>query len=126
MTRFTLTASTESNDATGNIAAVFLSARVATREAAAAIAARFPKMCRVRNCELWGAPGTTGLVDVTISFRADNANKGANETGVRRIRRILSTIDAAADMTYIYDANIYRNSAPAATFAAFIGQAVRS
>lgn len=129
-TPFTVSAFTDGN---GALAHVEARAYFATDEAATAYVAALPKSLRLRVCHIgtsyeanpqfaldrtlnalglrWGL--TTGVSDESfcipfVSFTADFtpncANKGANETGRRRLARFLSLVEWSYESPYVTNA----------------------
>lgn len=101
-----------------NATATFIEACAYTTQAdAAAVAARFPKMCRVRvgtttaskrewlaDCAVQGDSGNwiCGSVTFRVNLRADSVNKGANETGMRRWKAFVKAAKAAGyELAYV-------------------------
>ena len=59
-----------------------------TEELAQQYAAKFPKSLKMRAYRVSGSEGDFGGVGVNIKLSSDDVNKGINETGVARLRRI--------------------------------------
>lgn len=86
----------------GNVSAGLI---VATPEEARAIAATFPKSVGVKASEISGSDEGTGYVSFSVWLSPDAANKGKNETGLKRLRRFLQIA------SWRYDAEAFGNSA---------------
>ena len=92
----------ESDDHT--IEGVEFTADVATAEEAREIAASFPKYLKVYGGKISGSPlkedGTTdymkslewGYVSMKAFLTSDGVNKGANETGMKRVKKFASMV----------------------------------
>jgi hypothetical protein len=72
---------------------VGVSAEFPTLADAQAYVARLPKAWRMRAATLSGADYVRGYASVSIQFGADRANKGRNESGLKRLRAILGRPD---------------------------------
>lgn len=67
---------------------IVVDAIVETPEEACELAASFPKSIKVCGCALDTPTLRKGYVSCVIRLQADRLNKGYNETGVRRYRRL--------------------------------------
>ena len=85
-----------------------------TAAEAEAYAAQFPKSWGIRGGSISGAGEYTGYVDINqVNLTSNNANKGINETGLKRLRTILAGL-AARGITPTYTTpygNSYRSEA---------------
>jgi hypothetical protein len=110
------------------------SAELDTVEQARQIAAAFPKSAGLKPTTLstyvkdeYGEPVpdpiagrryqhiTKGYIGFYVKLDADNANKGRNEAGIKRLRSLLRNIERLGH-TYRYDADAYTNGMTADEF----------
>lgn len=90
-------------------------ARVADKAEAERAAALFPKYLKVRGGTISGDPQNgTGYVSFDVRFVADGVNKGANETGLKRLRAFLKVA------SWNYDSAAFSNSATQDQFDRFV------
>lgn len=84
---------------------------VPTIEEAQALAARFPKSLRVKGSGICDGLGKSwGVVKLEASMSPDGVNKGANETGIRRVRGFFK---ACAKLGIVLEySRFYGNSSP--------------
>ncbi len=68
---------------------VHFSARFATLEEAQAFAAQFPKSLNLKAGSLSGDPAHKAIVSFQAYFKADGVQGKANETGAKRVKRLL-------------------------------------
>ena len=68
------------------------SCRMATHEDAKAFAATFPKSWGVKATTLAGDDEHKGIVVFHVQLHADGVNKGVNERGLWRLRKILGRV----------------------------------
>ena len=78
--------------ASGKLTSVSFKAYFATREEAAAFAARFPKGVRAHSGGLSGAPGVTGFTEIGISFTSNKATGARNDASIGRYAAVMRAV----------------------------------
>jgi hypothetical protein len=76
----------------GKLAGVSFKAYFATREEAAAFAARFPKSVQARYTVLSGAPGVAGIVEISLSFTPNKATGAKNDASISRYAAVMRAV----------------------------------
>lgn len=66
---------------------------VADLETAQAIVALFPKSVGIKASGLTGSTEGTGFISFRVQLLADDVNKGRNETGIKRLTRLLAVAE---------------------------------
>lgn len=76
----------------GELTGVSFKAYFATREEAATFAARFPKSVRARSTGLSGAPGVTGIAEISLSFTPNKATGAKNDASISRYVAVMRAL----------------------------------
>lgn len=76
----------------GKLSGVSFKAYFATREEAAAFAARFPKGVRALSTGLSGAPGVTGAAEINLSFAPNKATGTKNDASIARYAAVMRAV----------------------------------
>lgn len=95
----------------GKLADVSFAAYFATREEAAAFAARFPKSVRARSVGLSGAPGVTGIVEISLSFGPTRATGTKNDASIARYAAVMRAVKKLG-IRLVDGPQIYSNQLP--------------
>lgn len=76
----------------GQLSSVGFDAYFATREQAAAFAAKFPKSVRAYSTSLGGAPGVTGIAQISIRFTPTKATGAKNDASIARYAAVMRAV----------------------------------
>lgn len=95
----------------GKLASVLFRAYFATREEAAAFAARFPKSVRAHSFGLSGAPGVTSIVEISLSFTPNKATGAKNDAAISRYAAVKRAVQRL-DIRLVDGPQIYSNQLP--------------
>jgi hypothetical protein len=95
----------------GKLTNVSFKAYFATREEAAAFAARFPKSVQARCGGLSGAPGVTGIVEISLSFTPNKATGAKNDASLSRYATVMRAVGRLG-IRLVEGPQIYGNQLP--------------
>jgi hypothetical protein len=76
----------------GKLTSVYFKAYFATREEAAAFAARFPKGVRAHSGGLGGAPGVAAFAEISLSFASNKATGARNDASIGRYAAVMRAV----------------------------------
>jgi hypothetical protein len=95
----------------GKLTSVSFTAYFATREEAAAFAARFPKSVRASSTGLSGAPGVTGIAKISLSFTPNKATGAKNDASISRYAAVMRAV-RRLNIRLIDGPQLYSNQLP--------------
>ena len=77
----------------GKLTGVSFRAYFATRQEAAAFVARFPKSVRAQSMGLSGAPGVTGIAEISLNFSPNKATGAKNDASIARYAAVMRAVN---------------------------------